>query len=57
MCDEARMPDVRLLDSGCLDQDELEALCAMLADLDIEKLMSSKEYLVDRLWKVASRTQ
>ena len=55
--DEARMPDVRLLDSGCLAQDEQQALRAMLSDLDIENLLSSKEDLLDRLWKVASRTR
>ena len=30
MYDEARMPDVRLLNFGCVDQDEQEALCALL---------------------------
>ena len=48
--DEARMPDARLLDSCCLDQDEDEALRAMLSDLDIQNLLSSKDELLDRLW-------
>ena len=51
------MPDARLLDSGCLDEGEQDALRAMLSDLDIEDLLTSKEKLLDRLWKVASRTQ
>ena len=55
--DRPRYTPTSTLDPGCLDQGEQEALRAMLADLDIENLLSSKDELLARLDKVTRRTQ
>ena len=51
--DRARIPDMRLAESGCLPNEELDALRKMLAELDLAELLAAKEKLLDRLWEVA----
>ena len=53
----AQIPDVRLVDSGCLTGDERDALGDMLAELDLEELLDAREKLLDRLWEVARPTR
>ena len=53
----AQIPDIRLAESGCLTDDEIQGLEDMLAELDLEELLATKEKLLDRLWEVARPTR
>ena len=55
--DIAKMPDQRLLESGCMEQPARRALEQMLSELELEELLSRKERLLERLWSLASRTR